>query len=291
MNGEKSISVILPVYNSEKTIAECIENALVSLREYDELIIVDDGSTDDTQNICMKYAWNHPNVLYNYQESKGIFLARLEGIKIATGDYISFIDADDVCAENRFKVMHSVAASNNADIIFFGATIKKEGCDTEVFDADMVPGNYTSKKVIDSFGKMLFGRLQSDDNSYTGYLWNTLISKDAISGLEDYADERIRYFDDEIILLHALMKAENCLVSEKKLYRYDYSSYKASRKKKSYSPKYWENLVAVYNLKKEMAIENDMYNSEIESRLSTFLGPISFVRFIIGQNSIVPRTM
>ncbi|SFP96472.1 Glycosyl transferase family 2 [Butyrivibrio proteoclasticus] len=289
--SEKNISVILPVYNSEKTIAECIDNALLSLREYDELIIIDDGSTDDTSNICMDYAWNYSNIIYRQQERKGLFNARLEGIKIATGEYVSFIDADDVCAEKRFEVMHSVVSDNDADIIFFGAIIKKEGCDTQIFDADMFPGKYSSKKIIDSFGKMLFGRLDSDDNSYTGYLWNTLISRDALNGLEEYADEKIRYYDDEIIMLHALMKAQKCVISEKKLYRYESTKRKALKEKKSYSPKNWENIFNVYNLKREMAIENDMYNSDIKFRLSTFLGPISFMRFIVGQDSAVPRTL
>ena len=287
--SEKNISVILPVYNSEKTIAECIENALLSLRESDELIIIDDGSTDNTPDICMDYAWKCPNIVYKQQENRGLFMAKLEGIRVSRGEYISFIDADDVCAEKRYKVMHSVAAENDADIIFFGAIIKREGFDTKVYDSEMFPGTYSSKKVIDSFGKMLFGTLDSDDNSYTGYLWNTLIKREVLYGMEEYAGEKIRYYDDEIIMLHALMKADKCVVSEKKLYRYDYSSYKAIRKKKSYGPQNWENIVTVYNLKKEMAIENDIYNSEIKSRLSTFLGPISFMRFIIGQDSAVPK--
>lgn len=289
--SEKRISVILPVHNSERTIAECIDNALLSLREQDELIIIDDGSTDDTQNICMDYAWNCENVIYKQQKRKGLFLARLEGIRVATGDYISFIDADDVCAEKRFSVMHSVASSTDADIIFFGAIIKKEGYDTQIYDVDMGSGSYTRKRVLDSFGKMFFGKLESDDNAYTGYLWNTLISRDVLSGVEEYADEKIRKYDDEIIMLHALMKAQKCLVSEKKLYRYEYPSGRTLSEKKSYSPKNWENIVAVYNLKRELAIENDIYNSDIKDRLLNFLGPISFMRFIIGQDSAVPRTL
>lgn len=289
--NEKNISIILPVYNAEKTIAKCIDNALLSLRDDDELIIVDDGSTDDTPRICMDYAWNYSNVFFKQQKNKGLFHGKLEGIRIAKGEYVSFIEADDVCAEKRYSIMHSVVSVNDADIIFFGAIIKKDGCDTKVYDPDMFPGRYSKKKIIDTFGKKLFGKIESDDNSYTGYLWNTLIKRDVLSGMEEYVDEKIRYYDDEIIMLHALMRAKKCVVSEKKIYRYDYAGCKTNRKKKNFSPKNWENIFAVYNLKKGIAIENDMYNSEIEFRLSSFLGPISFMRFIIGQDYAMTKTI
>ena len=93
---KKNISVVMPVYNAENTIAECIKSVLRSLQDSDELIIVDDGSADNTANICKDYAYSNNNIIYIYQSNKGTFSARLTGLKYSKGEYISFIDADDI---------------------------------------------------------------------------------------------------------------------------------------------------------------------------------------------------
>lgn len=85
------VSVIIPVYNSEKYIAEAIESVLSQTYPSFELIIVDDGSTDRSSEICLSY----PRVRYEYQENRGVAAARNRGIELAQGDFLAFLDADD----------------------------------------------------------------------------------------------------------------------------------------------------------------------------------------------------
>ena len=85
------ISVIIPVYNGEKYISECIESVLKQTFRDFEIIVINDGSTDNTAEICRKFK----NIRYFYQENKGVSKAREKGLQVSKGEYITFIDSDD----------------------------------------------------------------------------------------------------------------------------------------------------------------------------------------------------
>lgn len=281
---KKNISVVMPVYNAENTIAECIKSVLRSLQDSDELIIVDDGSADNTANICKDYAYSNNNIIYIYQSNKGTFSARLTGLKYSKGEYISFIDADDICTDDRYYVMNSMISEYDADIFFFGATVKKKKSISEVFNIDMPQGTYSNKEIFEQYAKLLFGRLQDDKKFCAGYVWNTLIRKEILRDLLLYEDERIQLFEDEVIMTIASLNAKKCVVSAKELYIYEHSNYNTASKKKGYWKGYWENIVTVYKVKKKIAIINNIYDEEIQLRLATFLAK-NCLRSIYNETS------
>ena len=96
------ISVIVPVYNAERTIADCLDSLLQS-KAVLEIIVVDDGSTDQSLNICEKYAEKNSNIFLVRQQNKGVSSARNEGMKQAHGEYIGFVDSDDEIDQNMFE--------------------------------------------------------------------------------------------------------------------------------------------------------------------------------------------
>ena len=93
MSGK--VSVIIPVYNGEKTIEKCINSIINQSYKDLEIIIVNDGSTDNTYEICQKYSQKDDRIQVINQENKGVCLARNIGIKFSKGDYIQFVDSDD----------------------------------------------------------------------------------------------------------------------------------------------------------------------------------------------------
>lgn len=95
---EPKISVIIPVFNGEKFIRKAIKSVIDQNYDPLEIIVVDDGSTDGTAEIAKN---THPEILYAYQENAGVAAARNQGLKMATGDYVAFIDADDLWPENK----------------------------------------------------------------------------------------------------------------------------------------------------------------------------------------------
>ncbi len=117
----KTISFIVPVYNVERYVERCIESLLhqgLSLDEY-EIIIVDDGSTDQSGRICDDLASGHPAIRVIHQNNKGLSEARNAGLRIAEGKYIQFVDSDDYLLENVVPSLIDEMASKDLDVLRF----------------------------------------------------------------------------------------------------------------------------------------------------------------------------
>lgn len=113
------ISIIVPVYNVEEYIAECIDSILSQTFTDWELILVDDGSTDGSGKICDEYALKDKRIKVIHKENGGAALARNRGIDIATGNYITFIDGDDVLLNNNIysKIITILKENISLDVI------------------------------------------------------------------------------------------------------------------------------------------------------------------------------
>lgn len=116
---EKQLSIIIPVYNT----AECLKRNLESLLKQDlekEIIIIDDGSTDESYRIAKKYADIYHDIKVVKQENSGQSAARNRGLEIATGEYIFFCDSDDYIDENSLKNLYEICKKYNLDILKTG---------------------------------------------------------------------------------------------------------------------------------------------------------------------------
>ena len=102
---ENLISVVVPVYNAQLYLPECLDSIINQSYKHLEIILVNDGSTDDSLDICNQYAQKDKRVTVINQQNKGVVLARKQGIKNAHGEYLSFIDADDYIAQEYFETM------------------------------------------------------------------------------------------------------------------------------------------------------------------------------------------
>lgn len=143
--GTRKISVIVPVFNGEATIARCIDSILGQTLEDLELIVVDDGSTDATEQICRSY--KDPRLIFCHKENGGVSSARNLGLSMAGGKYVGFVDADDGIVPEMYEKMYAACEEFNADICV---------CDYKiVFDngreanyTDLLRGGYFSETEI-----------------------------------------------------------------------------------------------------------------------------------------------
>lgn len=117
-------SIIIPLYNAEKYIAQCLESIARQTYTDFEVIIIDDGSTDGSACICQKMTERDSRFTYYYKENRGVSSARNAGIGLATGEWISFVDADDYLAPDYLQTFMDI--SPKADITFFGETLLYE---------------------------------------------------------------------------------------------------------------------------------------------------------------------
>ena len=114
------ISVIVPVYNVEKYLVQCIESIKMQTFENWELILVDDGSQDNSGMICDEYAQKDNRIKVVHQKNRGVSTARNSGVKFATGKYISFVDSDDYIVPNFFEIMLEKLIAYKADMVRCG---------------------------------------------------------------------------------------------------------------------------------------------------------------------------
>ncbi|MBO6271731.1 glycosyltransferase family 2 protein [bacterium] len=117
------MSIIIPVFNAEKTISKCLNSILKQVYKNWECIIINDGSTDNSLAICKEYQNKDKRFKIFTTENKGVSAARNKGIKESTGEYICFVDADDTLNQNKLDICYKLSYLNDADIVYHSINV------------------------------------------------------------------------------------------------------------------------------------------------------------------------
>lgn len=149
----RKISIIIPVYNTQKYIKKCLDSVINQSYENKEIIVVNDGSTDDSEKIIDEYAKSFENIRYFYKQNGGLSDARNFGIAKATGDYLCFIDSDDYISNNLFENI-SKYIENDLDIIKY----KLVTVDEEYNNIEKVDGPVFENKTGEDAFNILYGQ-------------------------------------------------------------------------------------------------------------------------------------
>lgn len=146
------VSIIVPVYNAETSLKKCIDSILNQTYDNVEVILIDDGSTDKSYEICRQYLKNC-RVKYVYQHNQGVSFSRNHGIELATGEYIMFVDSDDFLKEECVLNLLSDMLKNNADFAFSGIETHYMKSDVVEMKKSVVPvgGFYEIKDFLINF--------------------------------------------------------------------------------------------------------------------------------------------
>lgn len=200
----EKISVIVPAYNAEKTIGKCLETLVNQTYENMEIIVIDDGSKDNTLKIMKKYQKKHPDkVVIISRENKGIGYTRNEGIKIATGKYLGFVDSDDYVEVEMFEHLYNHLKKTKADIVV-----------SDYYEFDEL--NRREKKIID-FDVTNIETFPDLINEINTAPWNKLYKKSIFKNIK--YPENLKYEDLSTVLL-ALLKANKISKLNEPLYDY-----------------------------------------------------------------------
>ena len=114
------LSIIIPVYNAAKYLSQCIDSVLAQTFTDFELILVNDGSTDESEKICLSYKEQDPRIKYVYKENGGAASARKVGFENSTAEYIGWVDSDDWIDKEMFQTLYEAAITKEADIVACG---------------------------------------------------------------------------------------------------------------------------------------------------------------------------
>lgn len=205
----EKISIIIPVYNAEKYIAETIESVLRQTYSNIELLLVDDGSKDDSGKICLKYAYSDTRVRYIYKANGGVSSARNRGLMEATGQYIGFMDADDIAEPDMYATMIADMHKYGADVVSIGAGIYENGELTGAF--------YGTNKLTVMNREEALVALFSLRVINKG-VWSKVFRRKLVEGI--LYDESRSMYEDIYYIFEAFSRA-NCVVNHDVLkYRY-----------------------------------------------------------------------
>lgn len=134
--SEKKVSVIVPVYNVEKYLPECIESLLNQTLDKVEIVLIDDGSSDNSGRIIDEYAEKYANIIALHQENQKLGAARNHGLSVAQGEYVAYLDSDDYLTSDALEKLYNLAIRKRLDAIsfdaqpFFEEGVQSEGVET-----------------------------------------------------------------------------------------------------------------------------------------------------------------
>lgn len=131
MGKQVKVSVVIPVYNVEKYLRECVDSVLAQTMQDFEIILVDDGATDSSGSICDTYGANDSRICVIHRENGGLSAARNTGLDAAAGEYVYFLDSDDYLADNTLERLCEKAEQEKADVVFFDASVFFDGCEPD----------------------------------------------------------------------------------------------------------------------------------------------------------------
>ena len=213
------LSVIVPVYNTEKYLAQCIDSIRNQTYHLLEIILVDDGSTDSSGEICDRYAAIDKRIRVIHQKNSGSLLARLEGVQIAQGQYIGFVDSDDWLMEDMYETLISASVENDFDIVSMGYTIYDKNQYMKIDDASIF-GAYIGKAALEKvYSKMMYD-LKIGQRGLHPSLCTKIIKKSLILTELFKVDKRISLGDDAAVFYSCCLHA-NSLKSIRE-YKYYY---------------------------------------------------------------------
>ncbi|MBQ2903049.1 MAG: glycosyltransferase family 2 protein [Clostridia bacterium] len=259
-------SILVPVYNVEKYLEQCVESLLDQTYKGDyEIILVDDGSTDSSGKICDRYAKNNPDkIKVVHKKNEGLVSARQAGIEIAVGEYSLFVDSDDFVDNNLLEtVSDCIKRNNNPDMVIYSFRYYSNG-------------KTTNRKTTLSADETIF------ENDNKKELYEALISTNFITSLwtkalkteilkNDPTDYSLYYdrnmAEDWFRSIHLLTAAERTIYINTPLYYYRTNEESISR---SYRPETIpsKNTLYVYDRFMEYLPEWDMNTEEYHKKLN-----------------------
>ena len=239
------ISVIIPVYNAAEYIGECIESVLAQTIPNIQIVIVDDGSTDGTTEIVKAYEQKYDLIKAVYQNNSGVEKARAEGYLASTGQYIGWVDADDIAKPEMFEKLYRLAIEQNADYVY---------CNYDFF-----PEEVSTKS---KWFKEYKGKRDGDFIDRNTQCWNTLVKR---SLYEKVHIDKLLIEYSEYCWISAMLEAKKIAYTNESLYRYRVGHTSASGGNFMGKVPYYKRVVA--NSKK---LKNIIRGTEYEQVLDSY---------------------
>lgn len=203
-------SIIVPVYNSEKTVRHCLESIILQpCSETCEVVVVNDGSTDSSDGICRELADKYPQIKYFYKENGGVSSARNYGLSQATGKYILFADSDDTVNSDYFAVLDEMIRNNDCDLYEFSCRLT-DGKTEEI--------RKETDAVYKDYGETVNALCEEIINRRINSLWTKVFLREKIEKSNLRFSDDINIGEDQLFIVSYALGVKSFATCENVLY-------------------------------------------------------------------------
>lgn len=224
------ISVIVPVYNCEQYLEQCIDSILAQTYSDLEILLVDDGSTDHTGKICDAYAAFDSRIKVIHKKNKGAASARKAGFEKALGEYIAFVDGDDWIEPDMYEKLLLPFSTSNVDIVLCGR-FEDTGDKSVQKRHSFPPGIYDKKALAVNVYPEMISRGTFFEMGISGFMWDKLFRREHLENFLMAVDDRVTIGEDALCAYPALLHAEGIAILDDCLYHYRQNSVSITKKK------------------------------------------------------------
>lgn len=216
---KETISIIVPVYNVEKYLKKCIESIINQTYSNLEIILVDDGTKDNSGMICDEYAQKDNRIKVIHKENGGLSDARNAGMRMATGEYIAFVDGDDYIENDMYEFLYNELKKENADISICNRYLAYENGTIKNIE------KHKTRKILNNVEGLI------ELNSFTSFdmaVWDKLYKKEIFNGIEF---PKGKNFEDYYVMHKIIAKASKIVYNSTPKYYYVQRENSISRNK------------------------------------------------------------
>lgn len=211
------LSVIIPVYNTERYLPRCLESIICQTMQNIEIICVDDGSTDSSAEILRTYAGKDERIRIIHKENGGLVSARKAGVKAARGVYIGYVDSDDWIEPQMYERLYECAKRHQADMVSSGYLIEGNYCSIHY---DGIPEGMYDTEQMDFLRENAIYCTGIKDVGIRGSLCCKIFLRDKFEGVQFNIPEEITLSEDKLCVVSYLMTCQRVFVLKEAFYHY-----------------------------------------------------------------------
>lgn len=250
------ISVIIPVYNAEKFLHKCLDSVLNQTYKDYEIILVNDGSKDNSGAICDEYAAKYDFIRAFHKENGGASSARNYGLKLAQGEYINFVDADDWMELDMYEKLVN-AAGDGVDLVMCNCKRPDGNGGYNKFTYDLPSGYYDRERILESVYPCMIMQEHMDFNPLIAP-WGKLYKRSLLVDNGIDFDETLRFCEDELFSAIVSEKMQSFYyLKDEHLYIYYYNPNSSVT---SFNAKKWGVYIDLYEKTRDRFIDNKEYD-------------------------------
>ncbi len=286
-NTTSLVSIIIPVYNQEHYIADCLNSVLKQSYSNIEVLVVDDGSVDSSLDMLQRYAEKDTRLHVLTQTNGGVTKARQLGLKHATGEYIAFVDSDDWIDEDFIELLVKDIHAQDADMVATGCILEK-AAGSEI-DCNRIRAGVYENEFLE---REIYPRMFCFEGFFhfgiQPYLWNKLFKKELILEHFQKIDTRIYNGEDVAILFPYILNCKKIVVTEDAKYHYRIHGQSVTANKKL---DFYENVSRLYLYLNEQFKATEYYDvmlPQLDQYMRMMVRSGNLDSFIEAERKIFP---